>query len=225
MRLRTVVAVIVTLGALGGAAPARADQPWRNPAQPPATRASELLSALTAGQKVAIALGDWASVASLGVPALSSDDGPSGIRADGTTALPSSQTLAATFDRALAYAYGDVAATEARGKGFNWWLGPAMDLTRTPLSGRQPENLGEDPLLAGETVKQEVAAAKADAVIATLKHYVANNQEFGRIGFAQPPDGATRSGGVDVHVAERVLQELYEAPFKRADARRGHVLL
>jgi beta-glucosidase len=218
MRVRRLVAVIVTIGALGSAATARAaDQPWRDPSQPPATRTAELMSALTFGQEVAIALGDYSPVASFGVPALNADDGPSGIRADGTTALPSSQTLAASFDRALARAYGDVAATEARGKGFNWWLGPAMDIARTPLAGRQPENLGEDPLLAGETVAQEVAAAKADAVIATLKHYVANNQEFGRIGFAQAPTGA-RSGGVDVHVAERVLQELYEAPFKRANA-------
>jgi beta-glucosidase len=216
MRPRRLVAVIVTIGALGSAASARAaDQPWRDPNQPPATRTAQLMSALTFDQEVAIALGDYSPVASDGVPALNADDGPSGIRADGTTALPSSQTLAASFDRALAHAYGDVAGSEARGKGFNWWLGPAMDIARTPLAGRQPENLGEDPLLAGETVAQEVAAAKADAVIATLKHYVANNQEFGRIGFAQAPTGA-RSGGVDVHVAERVLQELYEAPFKRA---------
>jgi beta-glucosidase len=213
-RMRWTVAALVAAGALGAAAPARADQPWRDPRRPPATRAAELLAALTPDQKVAIALNDWAAVASLGVPALSNDDGPSGIRAAGTTALPSSQTLAATFDRSLARAYGDVAASEARGKGFNWWLGPAMDIARTPLSGRQPENLGEDPFLAGETVAQEVKAAKANAVIATLKHYVANNQEFGRIGFAQP-DGS-RSGGVDMHVDERTLQEIYEAPFKRA---------
>src|SRR3954452_20050560 len=222
MRLRTVVAVIVTIGALGSAASARAaDQPWRAPSQPPATRTAELMSALSFDQEVAIALGDYSSLATLGVPTLASDDGPSGIRADGTPALPSSQTLAASFDRALARAYGDVVATEARGKGFNWWLGPAMDIARTPLAGRQPENLGEDPLLAGETVTQEVAAAKADAVIATLKHYVANNQETERIGFRLPPNGAQRSGGLNVIAAERTLLEIYEAPFKRADRLAG----
>ena len=145
---------------------------------------------------------------------VASDDGPSGIRAPGTTSFPSSQTLASTFDRGLARAYGEAIGTEARGKGFNWWLGPAMDIARTPLSGRQPENLGEDPFLAGETVAQEVAGAKSAHVIATLKHYVANNQEFGRIGF-NLPDGA-RSGGADSIVSERALQEIYEAPFKRA---------
>ena len=210
---RAVLVLTLWACAVGGA---QAADPWRDTSQPPGQRADELLAAMTFDQKVSVALGDYAAVASLGVPGLSSDDGPSGIRADGTTSFPSAQTLAASFDRDLAHAYGDAIAAEARGKGFNWWLGPAMDIARTPLSGRQPENLGEDPLVAGETVAQEVAAAKQRHVIATLKHYVANNQEWGRIGLQQPPDGATRSGGVDVHVSDRTLQEIYEAPFKRA---------
>ena len=215
-RLRWCV-VVGLLCALGVVPSARAsDQPWRDPSQPPGKRADQLLAALTFDQKVAIALGDYGAVASFGVPVLNPDDGPSGIRADGTTSLPSAQTLAATFDRGLARAYGDVVAQEARGKGFNWWLGPAMDIARTPLAGRQPENLGEDPVLAGETVAQEVAAAKAAHVIATLKHYVANNQEWERIGFGLEPNGSSRSPGLDVQVAERTLQEIYAAPFKRA---------
>ncbi len=208
-------AALVVLLSLCVAAPAAAaDQPWRDPSQPPGQRADELLAAMTQDQKVALALGDLASLSSLGVPTLPSDDGPSGIRADGTTSFPSSQTLAATFDRGLARAYGRAIGAEARGKAFNWWLGPAMDIARTPLAGRQPENLGEDPFLAGETVAQEVTGAKSAHVIATLKHYVANNQEWGRIGFTQP--GGARSGGVDAIVSERTLQEIYEAPFKRA---------
>src|SRR3954447_20463223 len=194
--VRVALVVVVSMSVAGSAM--AAGEPWRDASQPPAQRAAELLTAMTSDQKVAMALGDYASLASLGVPTLPSDDGPSGIRANGTTSFPSAQTLAASFDRSLARAYGEAIGAEARGKGFNWWLGPAMDIARTPLAGRQPENLGEDPFLAGETVAREVAAAKADAVIATLKHYVANNQEFGRIGFAQAPTGA-RSGGVDVH--------------------------
>jgi beta-glucosidase len=211
-RALVAVAVVVVLGV---AAPAgAADQPWRDPSQPPATRAEQLLNALTFDQKVSIALGDYAAVASFGVPALADADGPSGIRGDGTTTFPSSQTLAATFDRSLARSYGEAIGAEARGKAVNWWLGPAMDIARTPLSGRQSENLGEDPFLAGETAAAEVAGAKSRHVIATLKHYVANNQEFERIGFVQPRGG--RSPGVNVLAAERTLQEIYEAPFKRA---------
>src|SRR3954451_293949 len=213
--LAAVLSLLAALAAASSAVPA--DPPWRDPSLPPQQRADAALAALTQDQKIAVALGDFAPIVALGGPsALPNDDGPSGIRADGTTAFPSAQTLAATFDRSLARAYGDAIAAEARGKGFDWWLGPAMDIARTPLAGRQPENLGEDPFLAGETVAQEVAAAKARHVVATLKHYVANNQETERIGFRQPPNGAVRSGGIDVIAAERTLQKIYEAPFKRA---------
>ena len=192
VRLRSCAALVMVISAcVVGAAPAAADEPWRDASQPPGQRAAELLAAMTPDQKVAMALGDYASLASLGVPTLPSDDGPSGIRAAGTTSLPSAQTLAATFDRDLARAYGEAIGAEARGKGFNWWLGPAMDIARTPLAGRQPENLGEDPFLAGETVAQEIAGAKSRHVIATLKHYVANNAGVGPHRL-QHPDRAQR---------------------------------
>ena len=224
-RPRRALVIVLSVSALAlASAPAQGapGQPWRDPSRSPAQRADALLAALTQGDKIAIALNDFAPIAAAGGPsALPNDDGPSGIRADGTTAFPSAQTLASTFDRSLARQYGDAIATEARGKGFDWWLGPAMDIARTPLAGRQPENLGEDPFLAGETVAQEIAAAKARHVIATLKHYVANNQETERIGFRLPPDGAARSGGINVLAAERALQEIYEAPFKRADRLSG----
>jgi beta-glucosidase len=212
---RALVLAVVVVCTLGVVAPAgAADEPWQDPGQPPATRAEQLLDALTFDQKVSVALGDYAAVANFGVPALANADGPSGIRGGGTTSFPSSQTLAATFDRSLGRAYGEAIGAEARGKAVNWWLGPAMDIARTPLAGRQSENLGEDPFLAGETAAAEVAGAKSRHVIATLKHYVANNNEFERIGFAQPR--GDRSPGVNVLASERALQEIYEAPFKRA---------
>jgi beta-glucosidase len=215
---RGALALILSACAVGVAAAtaAAAEQPWRDASQPPGQRADELLAAMTFDQKVAVALNEFTSVASLGVPTLTWDDGPSGIRTTGTTAFPSAQTLASTFDRDLAHAYGEAISAEARGKGFNWWLGPAMDIARTPLAGRQPENLGEDPFLAGETVAQEIAGAKSRHVIATLKHYIANNQEYGRIGLRLGPTGATRSPGINDIVSQRALQEIYEAPFKRA---------
>src|SRR6266513_126791 len=96
---------------------AAADEPWRDASQPPGQRADELLAAMTFDQKVALALGDFGSLASLGVPALPSDDGPSGIRATGTTSFPSAQTLAATFDRGLARAYGQAIGAERASTG------------------------------------------------------------------------------------------------------------
>jgi len=191
-------------------------QPWRNPGQPAQARAGELLAALTTDQKIQLALGNFAALASFGVPLLNADDGPDGLRNPGTTAMPSGQALAATFDRALAFAYGQVVGSEARGEGFNEWLGPAVDIDRTPLAGRQPEAEGEDPFLAGNTAAQVVLGAQGQHVIATLKHYTAYNQDFGRIGFENAPSPFARGPAVDVAVSERALQEIYEEPFRIA---------
>ena len=109
---------------------------------------------------------------------------------------------------------------EARGKGYNAWLGPAMDIARTPLSGRQPENLGEDPFLAGHTVAEEVLGAKSRHVIAVLKHFVANNQEWAASACSGPRPFA-RSPAMNVVVAERTLKEIYERAVPHRAQRRA----
>ena len=212
--LHGLLLAVVTGAMLVQASVAFADQPWLDTSQPPLERANELLAAMTFDPKVSLALNDFGSLSSLGIPQITADDGPSGIRADGTTSFPSAQTLASTFDRRLAWAYGAAIGNEARNKGFNEWLGPAMDIARTPLAGRQPENQGEDPFLAGNQVAEEVAGAKSQDVIATLKHYVGNNQEFQRFGFQTSTP--TRGPAVNDIVSERALREIYEAPFQTA---------
>ena len=197
-------------------------QPWRDPRLPAEVRAKELLAALSTDQKIQLALGNFAALASFGVPELNADDGPDGLRNPGTTAMPSGQALAATFDRTLAQAYGQVVGSEARGEGFNEWLGPAADIARTPLAGRQPEAEGEDPFLAGNTAAQVIRGAQSQHIISTLKHYTAYNQDWGRIGFEIAPSPFVRGPGVNVVVSERALQEIYEAPF-RAAVQQGHV--
>jgi beta-glucosidase len=208
----------------GGArhAAAGGGQPWRNPHQPPEVRANELLAALSTGQKIQLALGHFAALQKFGVPKLRANDGPDGVRSRGTTAMPSGQALAATFDRALAFAYGQVVGAEARGKRFNEWLGPAVDLARTPLAGRQPEAEGEDPFLAGNTSARVVLGARSKHLIATLKHYTAYNQEWGRLGFQNGPNPGARGPATSVAVSKRALQEIYEAPFRTA-VQQGHL--
>jgi len=202
-------------------AAAAGGQPWRDPSQPADVRADQLLAALTTDQKIALALGDFAALQSFGVPTLPNDDGPDGVRNPGTTALPSGQDIAATFNRSLAYAYGQVAGSEARGEGFAEWLGPAVDIARTPLAGRQPEAEGEDPFLAGNTAAQIVAGAKSQHIIPTLKHYTAYNQDWGRIGFEIAPSPFARGPATNDIVSERALQEIYEAPFRTAVQKGG----
>ncbi len=209
---RRAVASALTVAALALlTATAASAQSWTDPNQPALTRANELLSALSTDQQIQLALGNFGALQSFGVPNLTFDDGPDGIRNPGTTAMPSGQTIAATFNRALAYAYGQVVGSEARGEGFGEWTGPAVDIDRTPLAGRQPEAEGEDPFLAGNTAAQIVAGAKSQHVIVTLKHYTAYNQDYGRIGFDSIGSPAT-----DVMVSERALQEIYEEPFRIA---------
>ncbi len=214
---RRVVASALTVVALAlFTATAASAQSWTNPNQPALTRANELLSTLTTDEQIQLALGNFADLSSFGVPLVNFQDGPDGIRNPGTTALPSGQAIAATFDRALAYAYGQVVGSEARGEGFSEWTGPAVDIDRTPLAGRQPEAEGEDPFLSGNTAAQIVAGAKSQHVIVTLKHYTAYNQDYGRIGFDSIGSPAT-----DVMVSERALQEIYEEPFRIVNQEAG----
>src|SRR4051794_21639145 len=113
-----VVTVILSVGSVAasaakspkkpspGAAPTRTTFAATNPVA--LQRANDLLAAMTRDQKIAIALNDFSTVGSLGIPAFSWQDGPIGIRTTGTTSLPSGQALAATFNRTLAREFGDV---------------------------------------------------------------------------------------------------------------------
>jgi beta-glucosidase len=177
-------------------------------------RADRLLAKMTFEEKVAVALGDFEAVAHLGVPALRYADGPNGIRGpDNVTAFPASLVLAATFDERLAAGYGAAVAEEARDTGANVLLGPAVDIARVPLGGRLPEALGEDPYLAGRLAAAEVRAIQNGHVIAMVKHFVGNNAETGRTGYAT---SSGRTPAVNTVVSERALQELYHPPFKAA---------
>jgi len=169
---------------------------------------------MTQDEKIALALSDWEAVAHLGIPPLIYTDGGSGVRdADGITAFPAGIALAAAFDEELAERYGAAIAEEARAKGRNVLLGPAVDIARTPLAGRTAEAFGEDPYLSARVGTAHVRGVQSQGVIAMVKHFIANNFEYQRIGF-ELPDG--RGPAVNVIVSERALQELYYPPFRAA---------
>jgi beta-glucosidase len=175
-------------------------------------RAGRLLAKMTSEEKVALAVHDFEAVAHLGIPALRYADGPNGIRGPGNvTAFPASLALAATFDEGLAAEYGTAVAEEARDTGANVLLGPAVDIARVPLGGRLPEALGEDPCLAGRLAAAEARAIQDGHVIAMVKHFVGNNAETGRTGYAT---SSGRTPAVNTVVSERALRELYYPPFK-----------
>ncbi|WP_171013190.1 glycoside hydrolase family 3 protein [Microbacterium sp. 2FI] len=149
-----------------------------------------------------------------GVTAFSYADGSCGIRGiDGATALPSAVTLAATFDAALAEEYGALLGEELLASGHNVLLAPALDIARDPRSGRIGENLGEDPLLAGELGGRMGRGIQSRGALAVAKHYVGNNVERLRTGEGSFGE---RTDAIDVRVDERALHEVYLAPFRRA---------
>jgi beta-glucosidase len=150
-------------------------------------------------------------------------DGPNGIadlsdlfgpppaqRAVGVTAFPNVITLAATWDRNLSGRFGRALGREFRGKGLSGNLGPTLNLIRTWHGGRSAETFGEDPFLIGELAVPEIRALQREGVVATIKHFAGNNQEFGRVGIH--PDMA----GIDARISEKALHEIYLPHFKAA---------
>ncbi len=120
----------------------------------------------------------------LGIPTLAESDASLGVvnpfelrQGDVATALPSSLALAASFDPQLAYQSGAAIGAEARAKGFNVLLAPGVNLTRDPRNGRNFEYLGEDPLLSGTMGGEAARGIQSAGVVATIKHYVLNDQE------------------------------------------------
>lgn len=151
----------------------------------------------------------------LGIPDLNMVDSAtgSGSTSQASTTFPATIAVAASWDRGLSYDYGRQVAIQLRAQGFGMGLGGGANLAREPRGGRLFEYLGEDPLLAGDLLVERTLATQRHKVIATIKHYAANEQEHGRMG------GNSR-------LDERTLRELYLLPFEIAAkrARPGSVM-
>ena len=121
----------------------------------------------------------------LGIPDLQISDAAVGVARGGqkgrySTALPSGVAEAATWSPKDAYAYGALIGSELRDQGFNMSLGGGVNLTREPRDGRTFEYKGEDPILAGTLVGQEMKGEQDQHIIGDIKHYAVNDQEDGR---------------------------------------------
>ena len=192
---RAVATLSVLMACAAVPAGAAAAEPWRDPGQPPPARADELLGALTSTRR---STSPWAtSPPCRGLGVARAHCQPTGRTASVMTARPAALRAVARCDvRPPARARlreGD--RRRAAREGLQQ-LARAGDGHRADAArGRQPENLGEDPFLAGHTAAAEVAWRRSPGhAIATLKHYVANNQEYQRIGFTILPAGRLRPG-------------------------------
>ena len=192
--------------------------PWCSTKLSPSQRAQLVTSAMTTAEKLSLVANGSEGVARLGIPPLRALDGPNGLGEGSThvTAFPDAETIAASWDRRVALAYGQALGAEAAGKGIDLLYAPTVNIVRTPLWGREAETLGEDPFLSGSLVAPEIRGIQSQHVVAQVKHYAGNNQEIDR--FGQP----LAADAVSDQVSARALQEIYFPAF-RAAVQQGHV--
>jgi len=145
----------------------------------------------------------------IGLPALKMADGPFGVRNYGPSTTFGGMGLAATWDTALAERMGAVIGQDARARGVHFMLGPGVNISRSPLAGRNFEYYGEDPFLASRTAVAYIEGMQSQGVSATIKHYMGNNQEFLR-------------HDADAIIDERTMREIYLPTFEAA-VKEAHV--
>lgn len=145
-------------------------------------KAAMLVKAMTLKEKIDYIGGYKAfnirAIPRLGIPEIKMADGPQGIRnSTKSTLYPSGIAAAATWNRMLINKEGVGLGLDCRARGVHILLGPGVNIYRSPLCGRNFEYFGEDPYLTSEIAVQYIKGVQSEGVMATVKHYAANNQE------------------------------------------------
>lgn len=149
-----------------------------------------------------------AIVERLGIPEIQAADGPGcvynwhALDRKGTY-LPNASMVAATWNDDLVYEYGIMIGNEAMWDDINEWYSPAVDMHRTPFSGRNFEYYSEESLLAGRIAGNIIRGAQEKGLVCVLKHYGANEQELNR-------------SGLLTWATEQTLREVYLRAFELA---------
>ncbi len=209
--------VVATQAACEGTLPA-----YKNPQLSVEERVTDLLGRMTVEEKARMLAGSgWMEsypIERLGIPAIRMADGPLGVRnwagpsaitnlattpAVHATAFPASILMAASWDTEVVEAQGRVIAQQIKALGRDMILGPTVNIHRTPLWGRNFEGYGEDPYLAARMGVAYISGVQGEGVIATAKHFAANNQEFER-------------HRIDETIDLRTLHEIYFPAFRAA---------
>ena len=183
----------------------------------------ELVSKLTLEEKAGLCSGAdfWhtKAVERLGIPSTMVSDGPHGLRKQDLEAdhlginesikavcFPAGCGTAASFNRELLREMGETLGNECQAEGVSVILGPAVNIKRSPLCGRNFEYFSEDPYLATEIAGSMINGVQSRNVGTSIKHFLANNQEHRRM---------SSSSEID----ERTLREIYLAAFEGAVTR------
>lgn len=180
----------------------------------------DLVSQMTLEEKASLCSGHdfWntKAVPRLNIPSIMVSDGPHGLRKQNTegdhiginesieaVCFPAGCAVASSFDRELIKTMGEALGDECQAEDVSVILGPAANIKRSPLCGRNFEYFSEDPYLATEMATNHILGVQSKDIGTSLKHYLANNQEHRRM---------TSSSEID----ERTLREIYLAAFEGA---------
>lgn len=180
----------------------------------------KLLSQMTLEEKASLCSGAdfWhlKGIERLGIPSIMVTDGPHGLRKQEgesdhvglndsvpATCFPTASCTAASWDRSLMEKIGTALGEECQAAGVAVILGPAINIKRSPLCGRNFEYVSEDPYLSGELAAALIQGIQSQGVGTSLKHFAANDQETFRM---------TNDSVVD----ERTLREIYLSGFEAA---------
>lgn len=181
----------------------------------------KIISGMTLAEKALLVSGHdmWTTdpIERLGIPSIFMSDGPHGLRKQelsdnedneiydsiDAVCFPTACATSASFDRKLMYDMGVTLGKECQAENVSTILGPAINIKRSPLCGRNFEYVSEDPYLAGELSASLINGIQSQHVGTSLKHFAANSQETERM---------YASSDVD----ERTLREIYLTAFEIA---------
>lgn len=178
----------------------------------------KIIKEMSLEEKASLCVGKdyWNSkdIERLNIPGIRMSDGPHGLRvqkekadnlgineSEVSTCFPASATLANSWDRTMSYKLGDTLGKEASFEEVDIVLGPAINIKRTPLCGRNFEYFSEDPYLTGVLASEYVKGLQENNVGACVKHFAVNNQE-------------NRRRTIDAVIDERTLREIYLKAFE-----------
>lgn len=182
-------------------------------------RAAAIVSRMTLQEKIDYISGykdgfHLRPIQRLGIPEIRLADGPQGVRNNTkSTLFACGVAAAASWDEELAYRMGEALGQDSRARGVHVLLGPGVNICRSPLCGRNFEYMGEDPYLASRTAVNYIKGVQSQGVMATIKHFALNNQEYNRHHTSSDAD-------------ERTMNEIYFPTFRAAvkEAKVGSVM-
>lgn len=184
----------------------------------------ELLQQLTLEEKASLCSGGdfWhtKAIERLGIPAMMMSDGPHGLRKQDETGdhmgindsikavcFPAGCATASSFDRGLVERMGKALGNECQAENVGVLLGPAVNIKRSPLCGRNFEYYSEDPYVAGEMAASFIQGVQSQQVGTSIKHFYANNQEHRRM---------SSSSEMNARTAREIYLAAFERPIRKA---------